>query len=254
MRDIGKNIKQLRSQKKMTQDELAEKLFVTRQTVSNYETGKSRPDVEMLVKIAEVLHTDIHQLIYGPEPSIEASKKRLLLGGIAATVLFAVLYLLIQQADEAWHSRYLVSLGLFNRALVLPLLLLAAGWTVAHLTGMALRREPLQFTWTAYARKVLVIVLALALVLSIWCFGAVVLNDWLYAHKVRGEWREIEVTNTLDGSTYMSQSWTSLPPPIPNWLQWLGWSILLPPAVKCIWLYPLLGAALWLLGFPKNKK
>ena len=37
MRDIGKNIRQLRTEKNMTQDELARKLFVTRQTVSNYE-------------------------------------------------------------------------------------------------------------------------------------------------------------------------------------------------------------------------
>ena len=55
MRDIGKNIRQLRTAKNLTQDELAEKLFVTRQTVSNYETGKSRPDVEMLVKISDIL-------------------------------------------------------------------------------------------------------------------------------------------------------------------------------------------------------
>ena len=52
MRDIGKNIRELRVKKNMTQDALAESLFVTRQTVSNYETGKSRPDVDMLVKIS----------------------------------------------------------------------------------------------------------------------------------------------------------------------------------------------------------
>ena len=55
MRDISKNIKQLRIKKKMTQDELSEVLFVTRQTVSNYETGKSRPDIDMLIKISEAL-------------------------------------------------------------------------------------------------------------------------------------------------------------------------------------------------------
>lgn len=49
MRDIGKNIRQLRIQKNMTQDELAQKLFVTRQTVRNYETGKSKPDVIYLL-------------------------------------------------------------------------------------------------------------------------------------------------------------------------------------------------------------
>ena len=78
MRDIGKNIKQLRLQQKMTQDELAERLFVTRQTVSNYETGKSRPDVDMLVKISEVFHTDLQQLIYGPEAAPDKSKKKTL--------------------------------------------------------------------------------------------------------------------------------------------------------------------------------
>ncbi|HIR10446.1 MAG TPA: helix-turn-helix transcriptional regulator, partial [Candidatus Avoscillospira stercoripullorum] len=38
MRDIGKNIRTLRIRRGLTQDELAEALFVTRQTVSNYET------------------------------------------------------------------------------------------------------------------------------------------------------------------------------------------------------------------------
>ena len=74
MRDIGKNIKTLRTKKDMTQDELAEKLFVTRQTVSNYETGRSRPDVDMLAKIAEVLEIDANTVIYGPPAEI--SKKQ----------------------------------------------------------------------------------------------------------------------------------------------------------------------------------
>ena len=41
MRDIGKNIRDLRIVQNLTQDQLAEKLFVTRQTVSNYENGVS---------------------------------------------------------------------------------------------------------------------------------------------------------------------------------------------------------------------
>ena len=48
MRDIGKNLKQLREQKGLKQEQLAELLFVTRQTVSNYENGRSRPDIETL--------------------------------------------------------------------------------------------------------------------------------------------------------------------------------------------------------------
>ena len=65
MANVGKNIRILRTKKGMTQDELAEKLFVSRQTVSNYENGKSNPDIDMLMKIAEVLDADANALIYG---------------------------------------------------------------------------------------------------------------------------------------------------------------------------------------------
>lgn len=252
MRDIGKNIKTLRIQKKLTQDELAEQLFITRQTVSNYEIGKSKPDIEMLVKIAEVLNTDIHQLIYGPEPSIEAAKKRRLLIGIAVTAVLGLLYLLLQPVAAEWQSDYMVSMNMLNRAFVLPLVLVSFGWTLSHLAAMALRREPLQQAWVDRARKIIVIILAIALILGIWYFGALVLNDWLFHQKIRGEWVEHEVTNTLDGSTYMSKGWQSLPPPIPDWLGWLGFHVFV-MMYRCIWVYPLLGAALWLLGFPKRK-
>ena len=42
MAAIGKNIRRLRNERQMTQDELAEKLYVSRQTISNYETGVSQ--------------------------------------------------------------------------------------------------------------------------------------------------------------------------------------------------------------------
>lgn len=41
MRDIGKNIQLARLHRKLTQDELAQKVHTTRQTISNYETGVS---------------------------------------------------------------------------------------------------------------------------------------------------------------------------------------------------------------------
>ena len=67
MRDIGKNIRQARERKGYSQEQLAELLFVTRQTVSNYETGRSRPDVETLVKISQLLDVEVTNLIYGPQ-------------------------------------------------------------------------------------------------------------------------------------------------------------------------------------------
>ena len=65
MSKVGKNIRKQRIQQGMSQESLAEKLHVSRQTVSNYETGKSYPDIDMLVNIAEVLQVEIQVLIYG---------------------------------------------------------------------------------------------------------------------------------------------------------------------------------------------
>lgn len=65
MAKVGKNIRVQRTKQGISQETLAEQLYVSRQTVSNYETGKSYPDIDMLVKIAEVLKVDISVLIYG---------------------------------------------------------------------------------------------------------------------------------------------------------------------------------------------
>lgn len=62
---VDKNIKFFREKKNITQSELADKLCVTRQAVSNWENGKTEPDIEMLNKIASVLEISIEELIYG---------------------------------------------------------------------------------------------------------------------------------------------------------------------------------------------
>ncbi len=67
MTDLAKNIKRLRQEKNMTQADLAEKLHVTRQTISSWERGNSTPDLELLPAIAEALGTDQTSLLYPAE-------------------------------------------------------------------------------------------------------------------------------------------------------------------------------------------
>ncbi|MBE6116918.1 MAG: helix-turn-helix domain-containing protein [Erysipelotrichaceae bacterium] len=74
MNNVGKNIKNLRRSADLTQDDLAERIHVTRQTVSNYETGRSEPDIEMMGLIAEALGTDITGLIYGKKKEASPEK------------------------------------------------------------------------------------------------------------------------------------------------------------------------------------
>lgn len=252
MRDIGKNIKRLRLRQRMTQDELAERLFVTRQTISNYETGKSKPDVDMLVKISEVLKTDVQQLIYGLQPTAgDLERKRLIIGAAVTAAALAV-FLLIRPLAAAWQDSYRISLKLLNHALFLILTLICAGWTVGQLIGMALRQKPLEYTWIKYARIAFVMILAVYLGLNLLCYGSAVLNDVLYAHKLRGEWVAHEVTNTLTGETYTSMGYQPLPVPLPQWLLQLVSNCLF-ALHRRMWIFALAGAALWLMGFPKSK-
>ena len=60
---FSENLKILRKQKGLTQEALAIKLHITRQTISKWEKGLSVPDAEQLVHLAEVLEVPITQLL-----------------------------------------------------------------------------------------------------------------------------------------------------------------------------------------------
>ena len=57
--EIGKRIKNARKEKKMNQQELALKLHISDKAISNWETGKNQPDLEMIKNIESVLNTKI---------------------------------------------------------------------------------------------------------------------------------------------------------------------------------------------------
>lgn len=65
MNKISKNIKTLRARRNLTQEALAAQIGVTRQAVSNWETGKSLPDIASLELLAKALDADIEEIIYG---------------------------------------------------------------------------------------------------------------------------------------------------------------------------------------------
>ena len=69
---FGENLKTLRKNKGFTQEELAARLNVVRQTVSKWEKGQSVPDSEMLVRLAEIFEVPVSQLLGGPiEPDAQ---------------------------------------------------------------------------------------------------------------------------------------------------------------------------------------
>ncbi|MGN4157023.1 helix-turn-helix domain-containing protein [Staphylococcus auricularis] len=64
---LSENIRKYRKEMDFTQEGLAEQLNTTRQTISKWEQGTLEPDVQTLVKLSELFHVSLDQLITGKE-------------------------------------------------------------------------------------------------------------------------------------------------------------------------------------------
>lgn len=69
---IGNQIKRYREKLKLSQEELADKIFVTRQSISNWETGKNYPDIKSISLLCNLFDVSLDQFIEG---DIEEMKK-----------------------------------------------------------------------------------------------------------------------------------------------------------------------------------
>lgn len=65
--NFGEKIQKLRNQNKWTQEELAEKLYVSRTAVSKWESGKGYPNIDSLKEIAKIFNITIDELLSGEE-------------------------------------------------------------------------------------------------------------------------------------------------------------------------------------------
>ena len=98
MYSFNKNLKRLRILRDMTQDDLAMRMNVTRQTVSGWELGRRQPDLDTLKNLAEVLSVDLDELIYGHKRSEHPKfqKKYVTLAAICiGIIVFLMLFRLL---------------------------------------------------------------------------------------------------------------------------------------------------------------
>lgn len=68
---IGKNLQKLRKQKNLTQEVLAEKIGVARQTIAKWETEESTPDLDMAGRLATVLDIALDDLVNAPSEELD---------------------------------------------------------------------------------------------------------------------------------------------------------------------------------------
>lgn len=122
--EIGSQIKKYRGAQGLSQDALAEKIFVTRQTVSNWETGKSYPDIHSLLLLSSVFNVSLDQLV---KEDIEAMKKEINKADVAefnrlgrifsimfvfSLLAFIPLYVFLKTTGLIiWAVLYLITLG-----------------------------------------------------------------------------------------------------------------------------------------------
>lgn len=122
--NVGSRIKEYRERDDISQEELALKIFVSRQTISNWETAKSYPDIKSLSLLSYIFHVTLDEFIKG---DIEEMKRQIdtekvkefnLLGTIyfiELLVLIISAYPLFKYADTigiiVWGVFFLITLG-----------------------------------------------------------------------------------------------------------------------------------------------
>ena len=220
MRDIGKNIRDLRQQKHLTQEELAEQLFVTRQTVSNYENGRTRPDVDQILRLAEIFDTDANAVLYGPP--MPEGRKNALIQASAGCGLTAAIYLLYRfflptaQDIQSFHydPRWTAALMYVVR----PVFLLLLGWSLVQVLSLAAAVKLPERPWVRCLRRGLLAIVLCGILSSLFVCIAFFVDVG-------------NVYSVLRPFLYRIIKWNQKPI-----------------------FHPLLGALLCLLGFPPKRK
>lgn len=98
---IANNLRQLRLNSGMTQEQVAEKIGLTRQALSSYESGRTRPDIDMLLRLSEVYGTDIDGVVYGQARML---KSRRIIKVISAILFAAITGLTAISSALLWSA------------------------------------------------------------------------------------------------------------------------------------------------------
>ena len=160
MTSVGKNLKNIRKKNDLTQDELAEKLSVTRQAVSNWENGKTEPDIETLTKIAQIFDISIDELVDGIPKGIKElrGKKSHLYIGIGFTVFYVISSLLMIIFEKPLHdyvnSTYDVFYSAFSVLVWKPLTVFSAGIgisaLISYISGLYMENKNLRIVFLIF--------------------------------------------------------------------------------------------------------
>lgn len=128
MTDFARNLKQARVNAKLTQEQLAEKLHVTRQSVSGWELGRTEPDFETAGRLAEVFGTNVSSLLGEDEkPPYPRFQKQFVIGFAVCAGLLLLAFTLELRLFAYWRRLALLEYAALWKLSVPPLLWYLAG-------------------------------------------------------------------------------------------------------------------------------
>lgn len=160
---IPQNIRSQRIAQGMTQEDLAAKVFTTRQTISNYETGKSMPDYEMIGKIAAALGVDAEALLY----DTSNRRKRIRLWGTAFGTAF--LFILVRSLGPMLNKYGSPTILTYTNGywmVIVPATSCVLGWFFVRFYELYIHKRKLHIR---HAKTILIL---LVLFLAIWFLAA----------------------------------------------------------------------------------
>ncbi|MDE6585584.1 MAG: helix-turn-helix domain-containing protein [Clostridia bacterium] len=145
---FNENLKKYRTAAGLSQSELAEKLFVTRQCVSKWEQGTNQPDLETLQKLSEILNVSVDELVCGNESAekikaVNVNKKLFCICVLASVFLTAVIFVFLRFLPETIPAHF--TDGKIDRygsklEVLYHLASVAAFWAVDILVYFALKK------------------------------------------------------------------------------------------------------------------
>ena len=131
--NIGEQIKSKRTELNVTQQELADRLNVSRSAISNWETGKNYPDLQIIVQISEELHVSLDTLLKGDANVVEKiandtkksnrlrllSKKLIAAVIVLTVIILAAIYVFILWTGEITKPEQVKDMRIENHELVI---------------------------------------------------------------------------------------------------------------------------------------
>ena len=115
---IGKFLQELRKEKELTQEQLAERTGVARRTVSRWETGANMPDLDILIELSDFYEVDLREILNGERESERMNEE------LKKTVLQVADYSNEEKERLLHRMHYLFIAGLIGLAAFLITVLL----------------------------------------------------------------------------------------------------------------------------------